>query len=544
MYMCACMLLLSVQILKLECMYIYTCCRSIHTCGIQYSLHVYTNFIICVCFCHTQCIAFDEYLFTAGNDSAGTASITYTSRLSPQPVTVPFHHFSFPSSCSSHPSRCRELMYSSSTNKYNQIVRFFVPLSGSSLGVTEFIHDGTKLSLGMNRTIALQGRCSPIAVVKISGKIRLVCVGDRQRPMSCEVRNGESVDRFSIVCTPPLGYFPLSNLSLLSNFVAYGINRHEFLYFTYGDEMYAIHPVTYAVEPLSRLYPTFSHCRHLELVQNSASPQIASYCYLASDSSQIQVAYFDLNSHSFVSVQSNGPNVVRYDCPSPGTVVEVSNNGAYASFWRGETLVGSFTIVGDSVKFAECFEYENVTHFVYQDRRLGTFIKPNISVDLQSDVKHLSTLVCHSPVCERLFVFDDKYVLFYGRKSGREGWIVESISGQSVAMLRGGDPSQFTLISDFAVRIDDPTTSTNSPPTSAEHRPRSVMPHRLIIGSSAGSGGGLIAIIVIIIVVTVSSVHFYRQRRLVYSKFQCLCCIQIHNVQAIDASLLVRYTPS
>ena len=391
----------------------------------------------------------------------------------------------------------------------------------------------------MNRTIELQGRCDPIAVVEVSGKIRLIYVGDRQLLMSCEVQSRESVAQIGLDCTRPLSYFPLDNLSLLSNFVAYGINRHEFLYFTYGDAMYAIHPVSYSVQFLSELHPTFSHCRHLELVQNSAAPQIASYCYLASDTNQIQVAYFNLNSHSFVPVQSNGPNVVRYDCPSPGTVVEVSNNGAYASFRRDEILVGSFTIVGDSVTFAECFEYENVTHFVYQDRRLGTFIKPNISIDLQSDVKHLSTLVCHSPVCERLFVFDDKYVLFYGRKSGLEGWIVESISGQSVAMLRGGDPSQFTLISDFAVRIDNPTTSTNSPPTSAEHRPRSVMPHRLIIGSSAGSGGGLIAIIVIIIVVTVSSVHFYRQRRLVYSKFQCLCCIQIHNVQAIDAIVLL-----
>ena len=447
----------------------------------------------------------DEHLFIAGNDHTETAAITYASRLNPHPVTTRFDNFSFPDSCASHPSRCRLLKYvhPSTSNNYAMLF-FYVPLTESALGVMQFSYDNTTLHHVKTRAVGMtQSRCHPISVVEVSRTFYLICASDRQRIMSCEVRNAEDISNVWLSCSTP--GFPI-DVSRLSNFVVYSEFRHRDLYFTHYNGIYRTILTRGSVDLVSQLPSIYSHCRYLELINSLSTPLIACYCYLRSNVNQVQMVYFNLDTYTFIQQQQTSA-VVRYDCPSPGTFVAVPNTGSFADFSHRNVYKGSFSITGDSMTFGRCFEFENSTHFIYQDKQRGTFIKPNISVNLQSRIVQLSNLPCHSAACEQPYVFNNQYILLLLENPNDPDWKLEllNISQDIILTLDVAHPAQLALISDFVThRRPDPPTTTASTPSVAETNSKSAT----VIGTTSTSGGLLGILLVLSAVIAI----VYHQR--------------------------------
>ena len=441
---------------------------------------------------------YDEHLFVAGNDSTGTAAITYASRINSHPVTERFDNFSFPESCASHPSRCRLLTYSSTSSNYTQLI-FYVPLAELALGAMEFFYNGTTLAHVRSRSITVPRhvhRCNPISVVEVSGAFYLICISDRQKLMSCKVRNHVTVNEIWLDCSTP--EFSV-DVSLLSNFITYMGGRGPDLFFTYANAMCRKRLTSGFVELLTYLPLHYSYCRHLDYFNDSV-PTIIGYCH-NSNTNQIQVVYFDLTDHTF-SEQRNASVVVSYHCPSPETFVEVAIHGAYASFRSRGVYKGSFNIIGNAVTFATCFEFENSTHFLYQDKHLGTFIKTNISSDLQTRVMQLSTERCWSPACEQPYVYDSKYILLL-EQSNFHNWTLKLMNiqqdlnlNQVILTLNNTDPAQLVLITNFVVHrrdsMRDSTTTAAANPINYSNAKSAV-----IIGAPTSIGSLLLLVVVV-----------------------------------------------
>ena len=75
--------------------------------------------------------------------------------------------------------------------------------------------------------------------------------------------------------------------------------------------------------------------------------------------------------------------------------------------------------------FATCFEFDNATHFLYRNRHLGTFIKPNISVNLQSRVEQLLKGPCQSPACEQPLIFFESWFILLLNHTSPSQWTYE-----------------------------------------------------------------------------------------------------------------------
>ena len=457
-------------------------------------------------------VEYDEHLFIAGNDSTGTASITYASRVNPHPITIRFENFSYPDSCAFHPSRCRNLTYLSSTtdDNHTQLI-FYVPLTKSALGVMEFFYDGTTLSHVQTRTVNFPQQCNPISVINFFGALHLLCLGNSGQEdfvMLCEVRNAMSVKDIWLSCSTPQ-HIPF-NLSRLSNFVIYGNRANDvYIYFTYENAMYAKVPLSGHVNFLTYLPRGYSYCRHLDFVNNS-EPQIASYCY--TDTNQIQVVYFDLNGYSF-SEQRNASHVVHYHCPSQQTFIGVAIVGAFASFWQGERYRGSFNIIGNSVSFARCFEFGGSIHFLYHDKQYGTFIKPHISKNLQATVEQLSLQSCVNPACEQPLIFDNRYILVQLENSKLRNWTlrlldIERAWNQYLLTFNSSSTSQLALISNFIHVPMDLSPATTTKPGVDKRKSTSAA----IIGTSATFLTFFIVLIVIITVATPLLVCHFKRR--------------------------------
>ena len=415
---------------------------------------------------------YDEHLFVAGNDSTGTAAITYASHFNPHPITKRFENFSFPDSCAIHPSRCRNLTYLSSTTSDNhtQLI-FYVPLTKSALGIMEFIYDETGLSHVQTRAVSIgPQQCNPISVINFFETLQLLCLvhrGQQDLIMLCQVKNAKSVKDIWLSCTSPENSV---NLSRLSNFLVYG-NRliTADIYFTYENAMYMKGLLRGPVEILQLLPRGYVYCRHIDFVNNS-EPLIASYCY--TNANKIQLVYFNLNGHTF-SEQSNASLVVSYHCPSPQTFIEVATVGAYASFWHGGRYKGSFYIIGNSVSFARCFEFGGSLHFLYHDERLGTFIKPHISRDLEAKVQQLSLQGCVNPACEQPLIFDNRYILVQRENFSLHNWTLQLVDieqgwNNSLVTFKSSSTSQLALISNFerVPMTTPPATTTTTNPAS------------------------------------------------------------------------------
>ena len=448
---------------------------------------------------------YDEHLFIAGNDSTGTAVITYASRFNPHPITKRFENFSFPDSCAFHPSRCRNLMYlSSTTSNNNTQLIFYVPLTKSALGIMEFVYDGIGLSHIQTRAVKIPQQCNPISVINFFGALRLLCLGQEDLIMLCEVRNAMSVNDIWLSCSSPEYAI---NLSRLSNFIVYGnrpTNAH--IYFTYENAMYEKISSSGHVNFLASLPPGYTYCRHLDFVSNF-NPLIASYCY--TNGKQIQVVYFDLNVYTFTE-QSNASRVVSYHCPSPQAFVEVAIVGAFASFWQGGRSRGSFNIIGNSVSFARCFEFGDSLHFLYHDERLGTFIKPHISTSLRETVEQLSVQGCADPVCEQPLIFDNRYILVQRENFSAHKWTLQLVDiergwNNSLLTFKTTSTSQLALISMFEhVPVTTPPATTtkavgNNPTSNSA----------TVIGTSVTFP---ITTLFLIIVVVPLLVYFIKQR--------------------------------
>ena len=326
----------------------------------------------------------------------------------------------------------------------------------------EFSYNGTTLAHVGTRSVTVPRRCNPISVVEVSGAFYLMCISDRQQLMSCKVRNNMTVKKIWLDCSMP--EFNV-DISLLSNFISYTGSRSPDLYFTYANSMYRKRLTSSFVEQLNSLSLHYSHCRHLDYFNDSV-PTIIGYCH-NSITNQIQVVYFDLTHHIF-SEQRNASVVVRYHCPSPETFVEVAIHGAYANFRSRGVYKGSFNIIGNAVTFATCFEFENSTHFLYQDMDLGTFIKPNISSDLQTRILQVSKQGCGSPACEHPYVIDDKYVLLLLEQSNVHNWTLKLMNIQQdfnrqILTLNSTNPAQLALIANFVTHKDSVTTAAASP---------------------------------------------------------------------------------
>ena len=414
-------------------------------------------------------VEYDEHLFIAGNDSTGTASITYASRFNPHPITIRFENFSYPDSCALHPSRCRNLTYLTSTTDDNRTqLIFYVPLTKSALGVMEFVHNRTTLSHVQTRVVDVPEQCSPISVITFFRTLHLLCLVDSRRIKLCEVGNTMSVKDVWLSCSPPQN-IPRFNLSRLSNFVVYGNGAFAtYIYFTYENAMHAKVPsLDGHVNHLSFLPPGYTYCRHLNFV-NSSTPLIASYCY--TDANQIQVVYFDLIAETFVE-QSNASRVVSYHCPLSETFVEVAIGGAFASFWQGMKSRGSFNIIGHSVLFARCFEFRGSLHFLYNDERLGTFIKPHISRNLRETVEQLSLQGCVNPACEQPMIFENRYILVQltNFNSQNRKWTLKLVAiergwNNTLLTFTSSSTSQLALISNFEyVPMATPPETTANP---------------------------------------------------------------------------------
>ncbi len=456
-------------------------------------------------------VEYDEHLFIAGNDSTGTASITYASRANPHPISIRFENFSYPDSCAFHPSRCRNLTYlTSTTDDNNTRLIFYVPLTKSALGVMEFFYNGTALSHIQTRQVDFRQQCNPISVINFFGALHLLCLvtrGQEDFIMLCEVRNAMSITEIRLSCLSPQNISPFE-LSYLSNFVIYG-NRaiDAYIYFTYKNAMYAKVPSSGDVHFITYLPRGYSYCRHLDFV-NSSTPQqlIASYCY-NTNVNHIQVVYFDLNVDSF-SEQRNASHVVRYHCPSQQTFIGVATVGESANFWQGERYRGSFKILGNSVSFGKCFEFGGSLHFLYHDEQLGTFIKPNVSKNLLAIVKQLSLQGCVNPACEQPLIFENRYILVQLRNSSLHNWTLQLVDiergwNQYLLNFKSSSTSQLALISDFMRVPVDASTAT----TSDVEEPMAKSNSAAVIGTPA-----TFFILLIVIVVTVATPLLIYQR--------------------------------
>ena len=315
----------------------------------------------------------------------------------------------------------------------------------------EFVRNRTVLSHVQTRAVGVPERCIPISVINFFGALRLLClvnIGEEDYVKLCEVRNVMSVNDIWLSCSTTEYSVRLPRLS---NFIVYG-NRaiDAYIYFTYENVMYAKIPSSGGVTGLANLPRGYSHCRHLNFVNNS-EPVIAGYCY--TNANKIQVVYFDLNMHSFVE-QSNASRVVNYHCPLPETFVEVAIDGAFATFWQGTRSRGSFSIIGHSVLFARCFRFGGSLHFLYNDERLGTFVKPGISRNLRETVEQLSPQGCMNPACEQPLIFDNRYILMQLKNSNSQNWTLQLVDieqgwSSSLLTFSSSSTSQLALVSNF-----------------------------------------------------------------------------------------------
>ena len=360
----------------------------------------------------------NEHLFAAGNDSTGTAAITFMSRLDPSTPTInQFINYSFPYSCASHPTRCRVLTYLSyrdnSTNHTRLI--FFIPLTGpdsASLGLMEFLHDSemiwpnvTVRNIG-NRRI---GQCDPVSVVRVPKiGIYMICACGGYSLVLCEVRNSNNVSSALLSCTEPHSLNQLLNNSLLlSNFVVY-ISRPFDLYFVYNSILYRM---THdgIIEHIAFLQ-TF-HCRYVHLAPVNTSFLIG-HCY---EQEQVEAFYVNLDRPYYIPVSQGDTTIAHYHCPDPQQFVTISVFSqpptARASYQDRGVDKGRFNLNASQVIFAECFQSRNQTHFIYQDPGLGVFIKPNISIDLRSRLLQASDLRCHQDqTCKQPLIFSGQYL--------------------------------------------------------------------------------------------------------------------------------------
>ena len=344
------------------------------------------------------------------------AAITFTSRLDPGTPTINrFINHTFPHSCTSHPTRCRELTYLSyRDNRMNHTrLIFYVPLTGpesAALGLMEFWHNGETISQNTTTRIIKTGQCDPIAVVRVPRiGVYLICASDNYYLELCEVRNRNNVSSAWLSCTAPHSLNqPLTNSSLLSNFAIY-ISRFFDLYFVYNSVLYHM---THdgAIEGIAHLQT--SHCRYVHVAPVNASFLIG-HCY---EQNQVEAFYFYLDIHQYITISQEDATIAHYHCPNPQQLVTISvfsqPHITQASFQDRGVDMGRFNLNANQVIFAECFQSRNQTHFIYQDSELGVFIKPNISIDLRLRLIRVPDLRCHhDQACKQPLIFNERYLV-------------------------------------------------------------------------------------------------------------------------------------
>ncbi len=398
----------------------------------------------------------------AGNDSSGTAAITFTSRLNPSgaPTINRFINYSFPYSCTSHPTRCRELTYMSSRDNATNHTRmiFYIPLMGpdsaAALGLMEFWHDGEKILQNITtRIIGLNsGQCDPVSVMRIPNiGVYLICASDDLfgSLMLCQVGNRNNISTAELRCTEPHSLNQpqsglLANLALLSNFVIDTSGLHFDLYFVYKNILY--HRNRYGTIEGILNFQTF-HCHHIHLAPVNRSFLIG-HCY---KDDRVEAFYFNLDTYQYVIISRGDVTIAHYHCPDPQQFITISVSSqsrvTRASYQDGGVNRGSFNIMNASqVIFAKCFTSRNQTHFIYQDSELGVFIKPNISVDLLSSLVRVSDL--HDQPCKQPLIFNNRYlVLTYN---------VDNTHGQEIEVFdlyEDLNRTSLTLVSDSASQI-------------------------------------------------------------------------------------------
>lgn len=380
----------------------------------------------------------NEHLFTAGNDSSGTATITFASRLNSSGAPTLINRFinhSFPLSCTSHPTRCRELMNVSRHENGTNLTRviFYVPLIGpnsaAALGLMEFWHDGETISRNITtRIISVGDQCDPVSVVRVPRRgVYLICASDEDSGSLrlCQVINRDNVSTARLSCTAPHSLYQLqsrllANLSQLSNFIIY--SKYFDLYFVYNGVLYHM-TRDGAIEGIANNLRTL-HCRYVHLARVNGSYLIG-HCY---ERDQVEAFYFYLDIHRYIPIsQGDVTTIANYHCPDPQQLVRINvssqSHVTRASYQDGDVDRGRFNLNASRVIFAECFNSRNETHFIYQDSELGVFIKPNISVGLRSRLVRVSELHCHDDQpCKQPLIFNDRYlVLTYDNMPNTRG---------------------------------------------------------------------------------------------------------------------------
>ena len=273
----------------------------------------------------------------------------------------------------------------------------------------EFWYNGEMISQNTTTRIISDPNsrpCDPVSVLRVPkiGGVYLICVSGDHSLVLCEVMDHNNVSSAWLSCKSPQSLRQqVDNLLLFSNFVIHNATRPFILYFIYSSDIYQMTHYG-AVTSITSLQPSF-HCRYTHLASVNASFLIG-HCY---EQDQLQTFYFYLDRGQIIW-QEDAP-VAHYHCPNPKQVVTITAS-SQASFQDRGIDRGRFNLNTSQVIFAECFNYKNQTHFLYQDSELGVFIKPNISVDLRSRLVRVSDLRCRrDQACKQPLIFDNRYLV-------------------------------------------------------------------------------------------------------------------------------------
>lgn len=448
----------------------------------------------------------------AGNDSSGTAAITFASRLNPSgaPTINRFINYSFPHSCTSHPTRCRELTNMSYHENGTNLTRviFYVPLMGpdsaAALGLMEFWHDGETISQNITtRIISVRDQCDPVSVVRVPRRgVYLICARDEDfgSLMLCQVISRSNISTAWLRCTAPhslnqLQPRLLANLSLLSNFI---IDTSD-LYFVYNSVLY--HMTLYGIIEGISYFQTF-HCHYVHLAPVNSSYLIG-HCY---ERDQVEAFYFYLDTHQYIPISQGDVTIANYHCPDPQQLVTINVSSqppiTQASYQDGGVDRGRFNLNASQVIFAKCYNSRNETHFIFQDSELGVFIKPNISIDLLSRLVRVSDLHCHDDQpCKQPLIFSDRYLVLTYNMADTRGLgmtVFDLYEDLNITLsLVSDSATQIAFFSKFTKRILVPINEiqmTDIPPKKIIHV------HEGIIAVCVAVFLGVISLVVVVVV--------------------------------------------
>ncbi len=384
------------------------------------------------------------------------------------------------SACSSHPSRCRELLIvSTDTSSCTSTHILLVPLE-DGVQILELVYNGTssnQLSLATQHGLLFNSvngnhRCGPsLGVHKIGPDYFIPCIGIDHQYYMCElILNSTAVTQSTLQPCRQVNV-SVSNVengtgfSSISNIVA----TNESLVFLIQNTLYEVFPTSSPNRAFTHVFPTYCSSVDQLLISPQDGNKLLVYCR------NRNVITYDLDLHSIARVEE--ASNVPYPCsPTAEYIVHLSQTQmefSYKLSKEGNPVIRIFESPTTSMNFGygTCFGSAEGNHnlLVYTDRNVGTYL-----FNATSETLWLipNTQGCLESDCELPLVYDNRYVVVRN-KLRRNVMVFDGLLNRSIIDL-GNVPLQLiTFISDLptipiqsgpsTTKYEDPTDSSDEP---------------------------------------------------------------------------------